>query len=66
MCNFYSVAKGQAAILAFTRALRDTTVPLRIVFAADDPAGGAVDPAEARKQAGAGFKQIIAAAGHRS
>jgi putative SOS response-associated peptidase YedK len=25
MCNLYSVTKGQAAIIAFTRALRDTT-----------------------------------------
>jgi hypothetical protein len=25
MCNLYSVTKGQAAIIAFTRALRDST-----------------------------------------
>jgi len=25
MCNLYSQTKGQAAIIAFTRALRDTT-----------------------------------------
>jgi putative SOS response-associated peptidase YedK len=25
MCNLYSVTKGQAAIIALTRALRDTT-----------------------------------------
>ena len=25
MCNLYSATKGQAAIIAFTRALRDTT-----------------------------------------
>lgn len=25
MCNLYSLTKGQAAIIAFTRALRDTT-----------------------------------------
>ena len=35
MCNLYSVTKGQAAIIAFTRALRDTTgnlLPLPDVF----------------------------------
>ena len=25
MCNFYSITKGQAAIIALTRAMRDTT-----------------------------------------
>jgi hypothetical protein len=25
MCNLYSITKGQAAIIAFTRAMRDTT-----------------------------------------
>ena len=35
MCNLYSVTKGQAAIIALTRALRDTTgnlPPLPDVF----------------------------------
>ena len=25
MCNFYSITKGQAAIIEFTRAMQDTT-----------------------------------------
>ena len=25
MCNLYSITKGQAAIIEFTRAMRDTT-----------------------------------------